>query len=154
MKFKEEAQFFPNSRGINYQAIDPLHDGENNQLFRNVELIKENGIEYLIGEYSGLLPLTPFVDLGEYRTRVTFGELKVLFEQQPYSKVYRAAYPQGSKAEDDEALYFFERAKDPVAKDGLIEVTDQLMTDALDHFILQNYMNADDKIRIQLGIKL
>ncbi len=114
-----------------------------------------DGVMY--GTYSGSdtsIENSEMPSIPLYKTRVTFGELRVLIEEQAYAKIYRAAYPQGNKPEDDSALYFFESAKNPSSSDGLIDVTAPLVTGALDYFIIQNYATDDDKTRIQQGVPI
>ena len=63
-KFKEPAVFFPGQkeRGIDYAALDPAWDQQTNPIFKRTKLIEENGNDFIIGNYTGLLPLTPFVE--------------------------------------------------------------------------------------------
>ena len=58
--------FFDGKRGIDYKALDPAHDVESNPLFKRVELVEEDGVEYLIGDYSGKLSLTPCIEPPKY----------------------------------------------------------------------------------------
>ena len=99
--------------------------------------------------YSGEWPIKN----KSYRTQVRPGEIIDLMGA-GYAKVYRAAYPQGNKPEDDIALVFVERARNPISADSLIDVNSALVTAALDHFIDQGYITTPDKTRIQQGIEL
>lgn len=63
MKFKEKVIYVSGTGGIDYKAIDPAYDSETNQIFKNTEILIDGGTEYLIGDYSGELSLTPFVDV-------------------------------------------------------------------------------------------
>ena len=120
-------------------------------LFGRTDLI--NGVIY--GQYFGTdtnIQDGQPPEILNYRTHVTQGELIILLGDQVYAKIFRAAYPQGNKPEDDIALYFFARAENPTSDDWLIDVMDQIMSDALDYFIVQNYMGGDDKIRVQQGV--
>jgi thiamine monophosphate kinase len=110
--------------------------------------------DVVIADYYGELPLDAYITPAEYRTRVRPGEVIVLMGNQGYAKIYRAAYPQGNKPEDDDALCFIERARFPTSTDGLIDVADATMTSALDYFITANYITQADKIRIQLGVAI
>ncbi len=123
-----------------------LNPSDNSQLVVTNKTGK-TAVELSAAEYSGVAPVN-------YRTRITNGELIFLMEKLAFSKVFRAAYPQGNKPEDDEALYFFERGKYPIDSDGLIDVTSSTMTAALDYFIVSNYMTAADKTRIQQGMPI
>jgi len=58
MKFKELVQFKPNSRGIDYKAIDPKYDPKTNKIFSDTQIITEGGRKYIIGTYTGSLTLT------------------------------------------------------------------------------------------------
>ena len=58
MLFKEAAQFRPNSRGIDYLAIDPAYDPVTNKIFDDTRLIDEGGNDFIVGTYTGLLSLT------------------------------------------------------------------------------------------------
>ena len=145
---------------IDYSAIDPDHSSTN-RIFRNTDLktVKDK----MIAEYSGELDLEvydrntyfPPVIPPTHRTRLKSGEIIALLKDPTlptkgsYAKIFRAAYPQGNKAEDDIALEFLEQAKHPYSDDGLIDVAD--IEDALDYFVTQSYMDAGDKTRVMQG---
>lgn len=103
---------------------------------------------------------TPPPPVQEYRTRVLPGELIGLLDDdrgtpvKNYAKIFRAAYPQGNKPEDDTALTFLERAKFPTSLDGMIDVTDPVVDQALSDFVAAGYITNTDKTRVQLGIPL
>lgn len=138
---------FTSSNIPNYDQFGGVQD------FGKTELSEGN----CIGEYFGSLDEAALPSYGGdwplpgYRTKVNQGELIDILGTQPYAKIYRAAYPQGNKSEDDIALFFLERAKYPTSEDGLIDVTDSIVTDALDYFIAQGYMDAEDKARVIQG---
>jgi len=113
------------------------------RLFRNTRYYPSLGM--VVGDYSGALPLDDYV--GEwpikdtiYRTLVRPGELIGLLNDdngaptRNYASIYREAYPQGNKPEDDVALEFLERAKFPTSADGLIDVTTPLVLAAMEYF--------------------
>lgn len=105
-------------------------------------------------------PDSTYVTPQKYRTRVLPGELIGLLDDdrgtpvKNYAKIFRAAYPQGNKPEDDTALTFLERAKFPTSLDGMIEVTDPVVDQALNDFVTSGYITNTDKTRVQLGIPL
>lgn len=90
----------------------------------------------------------------EYKILVSFGELKDLFGATAFAKVFRAAYPPGTKAPDDMALFFFERAKDPTHPSGKIDLSDPILDQGLQYFISKGYITTDDAARIKQGVKL
>lgn len=122
---------------------------DNISLFANTDVI--DGVVY--GDYFGSdnAILNGTKPINDFKTRVTLGELTILIQESGYAKIYRAAYPQGNKPEDNQALYFLEQVKNPTSDDGLIDVLDLVVTDSLDHFVVNNYINSDDKLRIQQG---
>lgn len=125
--------------------------------FKNVHVIDGSDPVLLKAEYSGSLSLDPFVPVKVYRKRITPGEAIALLKDPSspnkgsYAKIYRAAYPQGNKAENDVALEFLEQAKFPYSEDGMIDVND--IEPALDYFLAspQNYIDQSDKDRVMQG---
>ncbi len=114
------------------------------------------GVVYATYANGVNVPYIPSQELPqEYRTRLKSGEIIALLKDPAlptkgsYAKIYRAAYPQGNKPEDDIALEFLEQAKNPYSSDGLIDVAD--IEGALDYFITQNYIDAEDKARVMQG---
>lgn len=131
---------------------------EGQRAFRNTRKIGSD----IIGEYYGNaseveLPTYvgewPPAPPATYRTRVRPGELIELIGNVGYSKIYRAAYPQGNKPEDDTALVFFEKARNPTSPDRLIDVNDPRVVAALDYFIVQTYITEADKTRVLQGVQ-
>jgi hypothetical protein len=113
---------------------------------------------YIASEWRYFAPGAVFekVDVIEMRTQIRPGELIDLLDDTGtqnhpnYAKIYRAAYPKGAGAEDDIALYFLEKVKNPV--DGMIDVSEAYVTESLDHFITENYIEASDKERVLAGV--
>jgi len=97
----------------------------------------------------------PVVAPPTHNPRVSSGQIIALLKDPSspnkgsYAKIYRAAYPQGNKAEDDIPLEFLEQARMPYSDDGLIDVAD--IEPALDYFISQNYMGQSDKDGVMQG---
>lgn len=154
MKFKEPVQLKPGTGAIDYLAYDSDYDPKDNPVFQNTEIERdeETGIDYLVGDYFGSENLTPYSPAKHFRTRVTKGELITLLEASAYSKIYRAAYPPGNQEPDDVALFFFARGNDPTSEDGLIDVNDKTMVDALAYFESKNYITVTDIARVQKGL--
>jgi len=112
----------------------------------------------IVGEYTGAdNTLTDYAGNRykgrPYRTSITEGELIELMGKGPYTKAFRAAFPQGAAPADDTSLFFLERARRPARDDGLVDVLSAESTAAFEHFVSKGYMLDADQLRIQQGIE-
>ena len=127
---------------------------DDTSLFRGATIIHGTTvIANYFGEWPSSIPeLEAYSPSATYRTRVRPGEMIALIGKPGYPLIHRAAYPPGAAPGDDDALMFMEQARFPTSGDGFIELTDQLVTDALDYFITKNYIDEADKTRVLQGV--
>lgn len=97
------------------------------------------------------------------KTIVTAGDLIALLDNEAsgtptprYAKIYREAYPQGNKPEDDMSLGFLERAKHPKRADGLIDLSDPMVETGLNYFRDNPVFNVSqaDVDRVLAGVEV
>jgi len=136
------------------------YKGEARANFKNMSNV-EGG--FRVREYEGGSGTAVWPDFVEavpdpvHRTRLRPGEVLALLKDPSspakgsYAKIYRAAYPQGNKDEDNIALEFLEQAKHPYSLDGMIDVAD--LQPALVYFMgaPRNYLDQDDFDRVMRG---
>lgn len=98
--------------------------------------------------------ITRYWQIATPSKEVTPGEMLELLGPDLYGEILEAAQPPGNSQNprDRTAAFFLKLAENPPRRSGLIDLTDEKVTQAMDYFVSKGWATETDKQRVLAGV--